>query len=737
MAQTGIITTDHEPPGTGVAVTRGPLFHRRVAVVACFAAGLASGVAVRAIRAERAALDAAERSHVGAVVASLSQAGALAAIDDDVGALRTLVWAASALRAAPGPPALRQRLVHALAFATSDADVRQAGAAHLGEVLAIATMPGAGVVATASADRTVRLWRPDGRVLGQLTGFGGAVTSLRFAAASPRLVTADDRGQVAVWEIPSGKPVTVFDAPRLSHLGEVALMPQGDGVVVAAGRGVWLRPLGGERSTLMYQGNGRAITLDVDPRGRRVASGHEDGTVLVWHAEDLEVRVLSTATASAPESAPVSVRFWPGGADRLVALTDNGGLRVWDLGGDEWPSESWELDARGLDSLAFASDGSAAAAVGDGEVLRLPLAGLSSVRRGLRGARTTAIAFTTGGALFVGGDDGSVRVALMMPPLGEQLGSRSEPVVAVASLGGATDVLALDARGGLARFPGRVAWTAPDMDGELEFPLSGVAARIGLVAASGGQVWRWSPGDGAETPARLEELCTAEDVVASIATGPSGTLYGDASGAIGTCAGEATRVLAQLAGGQISALAAGASVVAAGTDTGELHVFDTAGARRWDTKAEAGARAPVAAVALLDGGGVVSATRDGRVVRYDPRGDEVARWHFPKCELRSLTVGEGSGHLAAGCADGTLRVARLAEAESETLKLQLHRGAITWVSLDAAGQTAITAGVDGRVLRTPLHHDDLDLWVSRACAWLRGDPNTGEMAISGCAPARP
>lgn len=737
MAQAGITATDRAPARMGPSVMRGPLFHRRVAVVACFAAGLTSGVAVRAIRAEHAALDAAERAHVASVAAGLSQAAALAAIDDDAGALRTLVWAAAALRAAPGPPALTQRLVHDLAFTASAADVREAGAAHLGEVLAIATMPGSGLVATASADRTVRLWRPDGRTLGRLTGFGGAVTALRFAAASPRLVTADDRGQVAVWEIPSGKPVTVFDAPRLSRLGEVALMPQGDGVVIAAGRGVWLRPLGGERSTLMYQGNGRAITLDVDPRGHRVASGHEDGTVLVWHADTLDVRVLSTATASAPESAPVSVRFWPGTTDRLVALTDNGGLRVWDLGGDEWPSESWELEARGLSSLAFASDGSAAAAVGGGEILRLPLAGLPSVRRRLRGARTTAIAFTVGGALFVGGDDGSVRVAPMMPHLGEQLGSRPQPVVAVQRLAGASDVLVLDARGGLARFPGRVAWTAPDVDGELEFPLSGVAATAGTVAASGGQVWRWSPGDGAETPARLEALCTADDVVASIATGPSGTVYGDASGAIGTCAGEATRVLVQLPGVQISALDVGASVVAAGTDTGELHVFDTAGTPRWEAKGEAGTRSPIAGVALLDSDGVISASRDGRVVRYDARGDEVARWHFSKCELRAMAVAEGSGRLAVGCADGTLRAARLAEAESETLKLQLHRGAITWVSLDADGQTATTAGDDGRVLRTPLHHDDVDVWVSQACAWLRGDPNTDEVAVPGCAPPRP
>ncbi|MEZ4269646.1 MAG: hypothetical protein R3F39_25075 [Myxococcota bacterium] len=666
------------------------------------------------------------------------QAAALASNDDDAGALRSLVWAAGALSTSPGPAALDARLLHDLAFATSAADVRVAGAAHLGEVLAIATLPGAGIVATASADRTVRLWRSDGRVLGELTGFGGAVTALRFAASAARLVTADDRGQVAVWEIPSGQAVTVFDAPRLSQLGEVALMPQGDGAVIAAGRGVWLRPLASERATLMYQGNGRAITLDVDPRGQRVASGHEDGTVLVWHAEDLEVRVLGTASATTPESTPVAVRFWPGSPDRLVALTESGGLRVWDLGGDEWPSESWELGARGLGSLAFASDGSAAAAVGDGEIVRLPLAGLPMVRRELQGPRTTAVAFAASGALFVGGRDGGVRVGQMMPSLGEQLGSRPAPVLAVQAVPGGRELLALDARGGLARFPGVVAWTAPDLDGDLGPLARALAGTDGITAAVGAEVLKWTPGDGPETPAKVESVCTAEDVVVSLAIGPGAqTLFGDASGAIGTCAGETAHVVARIEGAQVSALAASSSLIAAGTDTGKVVVFDTAGAQRWRGAILEADRAPVAEVALQADGGVIGASRGGRVARFDPRGEVVTRWYFAKCEVRSMAASEGSDRLAVGCGDGTLRLARLTVGEPEMLRLQLHRGGITWLALDPDGQTATTAGVDGRILRTPLHADALDVWVSRACSWLRSDPQVGEAAISGCPEPRP
>jgi WD40 repeat protein len=667
------------------------------------------------------------------VEAILEQAAALSRADQDAPALRALVRAASIAGDSGAEPALRSRLIHDLAAASSGADVRDAGAAHLGSVLAMATLPSAGIVATASLDRTVRLWRTDGRPLVRLTGFGGAVRALGFASAAPRLVTADDQGQVAVWEIPSGEPVTVFDAPRLSQLGEVALMPRGDGAIVAAGRGVWLRPLDGPRTTLMYQGNGRAVSLDVDPRGRRVASGHDDGTVMVWHADTLEVRVLSTASATAPESTPVAVRFWPGSADRLVALTEAGGVRVWELEGEEWPSESWELGARALSSLAFMPDGSAAAAVGDGEVIRLPLAGLPLVRRRLEGPRTTAVAFTPGGALFVGGIDGGVRVAPLMPALGDPLGSRPRAILGVRADQSARAWLVLDAGGGLAALPGDVSWTGAEVDGEVEPPTLAIAVPEGIVASSGAQILRWAPGVAAEGPASNTELCVAEDLVVALASGPGGApLYADASGTVARCTDPAGPPIAQIPGAQVTALCANDGLVVAGTDKGSVHAFSGGGTPRWELGPDGPIPSPVAKLALLDGAVVLRATLDGRVTRHGAHGELMASWTLPGCRVTAMDVAEAAGQVAVGCDDGSLRVLRLAQPGGEALSLSLHRGAIRWVGLDGGAGQAVTAGDDGRLVRASLELDALAPWVSRACAWIREDPAVGPTAVAGC-----
>ncbi|MCB9787503.1 MAG: hypothetical protein H6744_12555 [Deltaproteobacteria bacterium] len=717
---------------------RASLVTRRVAVVACFAAGLASGGALRALRAERGALAAAERNARDAIEARLDAGSALSRLDDDTAALRALLspWSQLADSAETAP--LRARAVRELAAATSGAEVRDAQGSHLGPVTSIAVLPTAGAIATASKDRTVRLWRADGRALGRLSGFSAPVEALRFAAAAPRLVTADAQGQVAVWEIPSGEAVAVFDAPRSSLLSDVAMMPRGDGVLMAAGRAVWLRPIGGERTTLVYQGNARAVSLDVDSQGRRIASGHEDGTVIVWRAEDLQVRVLSTASGAAPESPPVALRFRPGTERQLVALTAAGGLRVWDIEGEEWPIEARELDAQSLGSLSFSEDGSIGAALGDGEVLRLPLGGLPALRFGLRGPRTTALGFAAPNMLVVGGSDGSVRFTPLELGPGELLGRRPAPVLTGAVDSRTGQIHVLDDSGGLAVLPKGPAWTTPWIDDEPVRPTVAVASRDGMLAAAGTQVLAVSPGAQPESPWTATPLCEADAAVLSLAEGPTGrTIFGSASGVVGACAADSTKVLSRLDAEQPIALAASASLIAIGTDAGRVVVVDPAGKQRWARPERPDASPAITSIVIMDGGDVIAGARDGALRRFDARGELVGGWQLPGCALGTIALSEASGRVAAGCADGSVRLVRFDVPGVEVLRLQVHRGAVTWCSLDAAGETLTSAGVGGSVVRVPLHEGDGAFWAARACAWLRADPALELAPISGCRSAQP
>src|SRR5262249_45200717 len=123
---------------------------------------------------------------------------------------------------------------------------------------------------------------------------GGRIT------ASPVWFSADGRhlagrlsegaGSLAVWEGPSGKLVTRF--PQVGVVEQVAFGPGGDKVALLDGRGVTVcdLPAGTVRATYAAADvNCQAIdrgcaaqTLVFAPDGKRLATGHRDGTVVLW-----------------------------------------------------------------------------------------------------------------------------------------------------------------------------------------------------------------------------------------------------------------------------------------------------------------------------------------------------------------------------------------------------------------------------------------------------------------------
>ncbi|RPH93944.1 MAG: hypothetical protein EHM72_15965, partial [Calditrichaeota bacterium] len=60
-------------------------------------------------------------------------------------------------------------------------------------------------LASASADRTIKLWRlPDGELLNTLTGHADSVYSLAFSHDGSLLISASEDKTVRIWNMPDG-----------------------------------------------------------------------------------------------------------------------------------------------------------------------------------------------------------------------------------------------------------------------------------------------------------------------------------------------------------------------------------------------------------------------------------------------------------------------------------------------------------------------------------------------------
>jgi hypothetical protein len=85
-------------------------------------------------------------------------------------------------------------------------------AGHGDEVFRVVSHPGAVVLATASADKTVRLWKEDGSPLRTLIGLTDQVYAVTVSPDGSLVAGGSWDGEVRVWKVNDGKPVANFNA---------------------------------------------------------------------------------------------------------------------------------------------------------------------------------------------------------------------------------------------------------------------------------------------------------------------------------------------------------------------------------------------------------------------------------------------------------------------------------------------------------------------------------------------
>ena len=99
-----------------------------------------------------------------------------------------------------------------LAISGQDGKQVRAVSGHGDEVYKVVSHPGQVVLATCSADRTVRLWKEDGNPQRTLTGLSDQVYSLAISADGGLVAAGAWDGEVRVWKVADGKLVKGFNA---------------------------------------------------------------------------------------------------------------------------------------------------------------------------------------------------------------------------------------------------------------------------------------------------------------------------------------------------------------------------------------------------------------------------------------------------------------------------------------------------------------------------------------------
>jgi cytochrome c len=219
---------------------------------------------------------------------------------------------------------------------------------HTAPIAALAVSPDGATLASASWDRTVRLWPLAGGAPRVLDEHTQNVNGVVFTADGKALVSVSYDLNVRIWPLAGAQPPTVVSMP--TPLNAVAAGADGEIAVGGADGKVYFLTSGGARAGEVAAGPRPVISIAISPDGALVAAAGIGGTVAVI---DRKARTLAR-TLVGPGLPVWSVVFFPDSRTLLTGGADNI-IRRWNVATGE-PVDPLLVETAGDPLAAYAGD---------------------------------------------------------------------------------------------------------------------------------------------------------------------------------------------------------------------------------------------------------------------------------------------------------------------------------------------------------------------------------------------
>jgi len=208
---------------------------------------------------------------------------------------------------------------------------------HTAKVNAVAVSPDGVRFASASDDRTARIWNPQGKTIAVLSGHSAAVVAIAFGPDGTMVATGSADHTARLWDAATGRLVAAF--PHNGPVNSLAFSPEGQ--TLATGAGDLAGGASGAQATRVWdlarrsimhsfafpaQSGGAVSVVAFSPDGSRLlAARAEDATIWVFDVHS--TRVL--ARLAGHRRPVLSITFSPDGS-RLASGSLDQTVRIWD-----------------------------------------------------------------------------------------------------------------------------------------------------------------------------------------------------------------------------------------------------------------------------------------------------------------------------------------------------------------------------------------------------------------------
>lgn len=309
---------------------------------------------------------------------------------------------------------IERQVENALRQAVYGADEYNRFSGHTAAVVAVDVSPDSSLIASASIDKTIKLWRRDGTEVATLKGHQATVRAVDFSSDGQILASASEDGTVKLWKR-NGELLRTLKGHTASVWG-VVFSPDGqflasaswdktvkiwkrdgqllrtfqgntasvwgvawspDGQIVAATSvdktvKLWKRDGSGTAYTKPLQTleghTGWVVGVAFSPDGQTIASASEDTTVKLWQRDSTDGSYRQYKTLKGHSAGIWGVAFSPDGQTIASASLDKT-IKLWNIDGTQL--RTLRGHSASVWGVTFSPDGSFIASAGTENVVRL------------------------------------------------------------------------------------------------------------------------------------------------------------------------------------------------------------------------------------------------------------------------------------------------------------------------------------------------------------------------------
>jgi RNA polymerase sigma factor (sigma-70 family) len=230
---------------------------------------------------------------------------------------------------------------------------------HDGVIQAVTFTPAGHLLASASADHTLKLWR-EGHVLATLDGHNGGVLCAAFSPDGRTLASGSEDRTIKIWDIATRQLRSTL-AGHEGPVSAVAFSPDGRTLASGSQDGtakIWDLSTGRERFHLK-QHSEPVTCLAFSPDGKNLATGSADRTVALWDTPQYSLRAVLKGHVGSVNSlvfTPDAKLLITGGQDKTVKVWNTTDLQ--EVASLQGHSASVNSVALARDTLALATGSS-------------------------------------------------------------------------------------------------------------------------------------------------------------------------------------------------------------------------------------------------------------------------------------------------------------------------------------------------------------------------------------------